>query len=62
MKKVLAVVLVTALLLGLPGCSEADNPVQIAFTTAPEMAQSEDMVIEPMPDPLAGAMEGNNTM
>ena len=59
MKKVLAVVLVTALIFGLPGCSEADNPVQIAFTTAPEMAQSEHAVIAPIPDPLAGAMEGD---
>lgn len=59
MKKVLAVVLVTALIFGLPGCSKADNPVQIAFSTAPEQEQSEDAVIAPMPDPLAGAMEGN---
>ena len=59
MKKVLAVVLVTALIFGLPGCSEADNSVQIAFTTAPEMAQSENAVIAPIPDPLAGAMEGD---
>lgn len=57
MKKVLAVVLVTALIFGLPGCSKADNPVQIAFSTAPEQEQSEDAVIAPMPDPLAGAME-----
>ena len=57
MKKVLAVVLVTALVLGLPGCSEADNAVQLEFTTVPE--QAEDTVIAPMPDPLAGAMEGN---
>ena len=57
MKKVLAVVLVTALIFGLPGCSKADNPDQIAFSTAPEKAQSEHAVIAPIPDPLAGAME-----
>lgn len=59
MKKVLAVVLVTALIFGLPGCSEADNPVQIAFSTAPEKTQSENAVIAPIPDPPAGAMEGD---
>ena len=58
MKKVLAAVLVTTLIFGLPGCSEADNPVQIAFTTAPEQEESEHAVIAPLPDPLAGAMEG----
>ena len=59
MKKLLAVVLVTVLILGLPGCSKKDNADQIAFTTAPEQEQSEHAVIVPMPDPLAGAMEGN---
>ena len=58
MKKRLAVALVTALILGMAGCSKEDNPVQIAFTTAPEQGQSEHAVIAPLPDPLAGAMEG----
>ena len=58
MKKVLAAALVTALILGMAGCSKADNPVQITFTTAPEQEQSENAVIVPMPDPLAGIMEG----
>lgn len=59
MKKRLAVALVTALILGMAGCSKADNPVQITFTTAPEQEQSENAVIVPMPDPLAGIMEGD---
>ena len=58
MKKLLAAALVTALILGMAGCSKADNPVQITFTTAPEQEQSENAVIVPMPDPLAGIMEG----
>ena len=58
MKKRLAVALVTALILGMAGCWKADNPVQITFTTAPEQEQSENAVIAPLPDPLAGAMEG----
>ena len=59
MKKLLAVALITALILGMAGCSKEDNPVPIAFTTAPEQEQSEHAVIAPMPDPLSGAMEGD---
>lgn len=57
MKKLLSVALAAVLILGMAGCSKEDNPVQIAFTTAPEQGQSEHAVIVPMPDPLAGAME-----
>ncbi len=59
MKMVLAVVLVTALILGMAGCSKRDNAAQMEFTTAPEQTQPADTVIAPMPDPLAGAMEGD---
>ena len=58
MKKRLAVALAAVLILGMAGCSKEDNPVQIAFTTAPEQEESEHAVIAPLPDPLAGAMEG----
>ncbi|MGM9584592.1 MAG: hypothetical protein ACI3V1_03540 [Faecousia sp.] len=58
MKKQLAAALAAVLILGMAGCSKEDNPVQIAFTTAPEQGQSEHAVIAPLPDPLAGAMEG----
>ena len=57
MKKLLSVALAAVLILGMAGCSKEDNAAQMEFTTAPEKEQSENAVIAPLPDPLAGAME-----